>query len=194
LNSFAVGRARKAFSDSVFGAVPTRMFTTNQGNDHAPSKLYQNSDEMMRSILTQTRTIAMLGASTKPDRDSYHVMEFLIEQCGYNVIPVNPAYKQQTILGQPVYATLSDVYQDQPDIKIDMVDVFRRSSEVKTIVDEILNVQNVAKNPIQSVWMQIGVVDHDSAIRAAEHGLKVAMDVCPMREIPRLGLPLPIHP
>jgi uncharacterized protein len=168
------------------------MFSSGQGVE-ASSILHQNSDEALRSILTQTRTIAMLGASTKPDRDSYHVMEFLIEQCGYNVIPINPAYAQQTILGQPVYATLSDVYQEQPGIKIDMVDVFRRSSEVKSIVNEILQVQEAAKNQIQSIWMQIGVVDHDSAVRAAEHGLQVAMDVCPMREIPRLGIPLPVH-
>ena len=99
---------------------------------------HQNSDDTLRSILTQTRTIAMLGASNKPQRDSYHVMEFLMHQCGYTVIPINPMYAQQKILGQPVYASLSDLYQDQPNIQIDMIDIFRRSSEVKEIVQEIL--------------------------------------------------------
>jgi uncharacterized protein len=204
---------------STTSAVTISNPTTNQYNDSTTSSssqplyhqdpldssntmLFNNSDAVLRTILTQTRTIAMVGASTNQNRDSYHVMEYLIKQCGYTVIPVNPTYIHQRILDQPVYGQLSDIYKEQPNIQIDMVQIFRRSSEVSDIVDEIIKwkvgVDPTTSTPsiseITSIWMQIGVIDHAAAIRATDHGFHVAMNVCPMEELPRLGIPIPIEP
>ncbi|MEY4985072.1 MAG: hypothetical protein RIR62_3338 [Pseudomonadota bacterium] len=135
------------------------------------------TDDDIRTILTETRTIAVVGWSPKPDRPSHGVAAYL-KRRGYRVIPVNPGQAGQTALGETIRASLSDI-----DGPVDMVDIFRRSSEVGPVVDEALAVPG-----IRTIWMQLGVVDEEAAARARAAGLRVVMDRCPAIEIPRLGL------
>ncbi len=131
----------------------------------------------IRDLLTHTRTIAMVGASDRPDRASHGVMAFL-QGRGYRVIPVNPALAGTTLHGEPVYGTLSEI-----GVPIDMVEIFRRSDAVGPIVDEAIEIG------AKSVWMQLGVINDEAAAKAEAAGLKVVMDDCPARAIPRLGIP-----
>jgi uncharacterized protein len=134
------------------------------------------SDDYLRGILSSVKTIAMVGASPRPDRPSFHVMEFL-QGRGFRVIPVNPQIAGQTLHGEKVYAALSDI-----PVPVDMVDIFRRSELVPPVVDEAIALH------AKVIWMQLGV-RHDAAAAEAEAaGIKVAMNRCPAIEIPRLGL------
>ena len=142
---------------------------------------FRNSDATIRKILTSTRTIAVVGASPKPERPSHHVMEILIDS-GYRVFPINPGWAGKQILGQTVYASLQDV----PEPVLDMVDIFRRSQDAGAVVDEAIALKKNKK--VKSVWMQIGVVDEAAAQRALDAGLDVVMNRCPAIEMPRLGI------
>lgn len=133
------------------------------------------SDESLRHILSTTRRIAVVGASNKPERPSYGVMQFLIAQ-GYDVIPVNPGIAGQAILGKTVVATLAEA---DP---LDMVDIFRNSA------DAAAPVQDAIRLGAKTIWMQLGVINEDAAATARAAGLNVVMDHCPAIEIPRLGL------
>lgn len=137
----------------------------------------RTNDPEIRRILTETKTIALVGASPKPDRDSHEVMAFL-QSHGYRVIPVNPAVAGQTILGERVRASLAEI--DEP---IDLVDVFRNSEAAGAVADEAI----AAK--ARAVWMQLGVINQAGAARARAAGLAVVMDRCPKIEIPRLRIP-----
>jgi predicted CoA-binding protein len=134
------------------------------------------SDAYISGIFARVKTIAMVGASPRPDRPSNHVMEFL-QRKGFRVIPVNPQAAGQTIHGERVVATLGEIAEP-----IDMVDIFRRSSEVAPIVDEA-----IAKHA-KIVWMQLGVRDDTAAAKAEAAGIDVVMNRCPAIEMPRLGL------
>lgn len=133
-------------------------------------------DALIRRVLTETRTIALVGASAKPERPSYGVMRFLQRQ-GYRVIPVNPGLAGQQLNGETVYARIADIPE-----RIDMVDIFRNSAHAGAASDE-----GVAAGA-RVIWMQLGVSDPAAAKRAEAAGLTVIMNRCPAIEIPRLGI------
>jgi predicted CoA-binding protein len=137
------------------------------------------ADGQIRQILTEARTIALVGASPRPDRDSHRVMRYLLER-GYRVYPVNPSCAGQTILGETVRASLDEIGRP-----IDVVDVFRASEAAGEVVDGAI------RCGARAVWMQLGVVHEAAAARARAAGLAVVMDRCPAIEIPRLGIPPP---
>ena len=133
-------------------------------------------DEDIRALLEETRTIAMVGASDRPDRPSYGVMAYL-QSRGYRVIPVNPQITGEHIHGEFVFRELSQIGDP-----IDMVDIFRRPMAAGEAVDEAIAAG------AKSVWLQIGVINEEAAARAEAAGLKVVMDRCPKIDIPRLGV------
>lgn len=134
------------------------------------------SDTHLRTVLTRTKTVAVVGVSGNPVRPSYFVARYLGLR-GFRVIPVNPGLAGQTLFGETVYADITSV----PDA-VDMVDIFRRSEAVPQIVDDAL-----ARWPaLQTIWMQIGVM-HDAAAAVAEaRGVTVIQDRCPKIEYQRL--------
>ncbi len=132
--------------------------------------------EDIADLLQNARTIAMVGASDRPDRASFGVMKFLQDQ-GYRVIPVNPRITGEHVHSEYVWRELSQIGEP-----IDIVDIFRRSEEVGPIVDEAIEIG------AKAVWMQLGVEDAEAAARAEAAGLKVVMDHCPKIEFARLGL------
>jgi predicted CoA-binding protein len=133
-------------------------------------------DYYLADILRETKTIALVGASPKPERPSYRVMAFLLRK-GYRVIPVNPGHAGGAILDQPVVARLADIGE-----AIDMVDVFRATSALPALVDEILSLPALPK----VIWGQLSVRDDAAAAKAEAAGIKVVMDRCPAIEYPRL--------
>ncbi len=135
-----------------------------------------SGDADIAMLLRQTRRIAVVGASAKPDRPSYGVMAALIDH-GYDVVPVNPGTAGQTIHGRTVVASLDDVVPPA-----DMVDIFRESASAGIVVDAAIG------HGAASVWMQIGVIDAAAAARAEAAGLRVVMDRCPKIELGRLGV------
>ena len=135
-------------------------------------------DATLRDLLTRVRTIALVGWSPKPDRPSHRVAAYLKAR-GYRVIPVNPGQAGTMALGEVVRASLAEISDP-----VDMVDIFRRSEEAGSVVDEAL-----ASLPgLQAVWMQLGVIDAAAAARAEAAGVLAVMDRCPAIEIPRLGM------
>jgi predicted CoA-binding protein len=133
--------------------------------------------EDIAELLGSVRTIAMVGASDRPDRPSYRVMKFLQDH-GYRVLPVNPQITGEHVHGEYVWRELSQIGEP-----IDMVDIFRRPEAAGEAVDEAI------KAGAKAVWMQLGVINEEAARRAEAAGLKVVMDHCPAIEIPKLKLP-----
>jgi predicted CoA-binding protein len=134
------------------------------------------TDDAIRALLLGTRRIAVVGASDRADRPSNRVFRFLLDR-GYDAAPVNPALAGRPVHGVPALASLADA------APLDMVDIFRRSAEAGAVVDEAVRVG------ARSVWLQLGVVDHEAAARARAAGLMVVMDRCPAIEWRRLALP-----
>jgi len=135
------------------------------------------TDDAIRTLLANARTIALVGASDRPDRPSFEVMEFLQNQ-GYRVLPVNPAITGQHVLGEYVWQG-----REQIGEPIDIVDVFRKSDAVGEVVEAAIAVG------AKAVWMQLGVINPEAAATAEAAGLQVVMDRCPKIEIRRLGMP-----
>ncbi|MDQ0319879.1 putative CoA-binding protein [Pararhizobium capsulatum DSM 1112] len=133
-------------------------------------------DYFLKEILTETNTIALVGASPNPERPSYRVMAFLLRK-GYTVYPVNPGQAGKEIQGQKVYAKLADVPRP-----VDMVDVFRAADHLLALVDEVLALPEHPK----VIWGQLSVRDDQAAAKAEAQGIKVVMDRCPAIEYPRL--------
>ena len=133
---------------------------------------YQQT-EIIKRILSECRTIAVVGLSSNPMRPSNGVAAFMKKQ-GYKVIPVNP--NETSVLGEKAFSKLSDV-----DEKIDLVDIFRRSDEAGSAVDEAINIG------AKAVWLQEGVIDEAAAERAESAGLLVVMDRCWLKDFMRYG-------
>jgi uncharacterized protein len=123
-----------------------------------------NSDEMMKEILLNSKTVASVGLSGNPAKASHGVAEYLMRH-GYHVIPVNPTTDE--ILGEKSYPDLTSVPE-----KIDVVQIFRRPEDVPPIVDEAIKVG------AKVIWMQEGIVNEAAAQTAREAGLQVVMDAC----------------
>jgi predicted CoA-binding protein len=134
-------------------------------------------DQDIADLLANARTIAVVGASHRPNRPSYGVMKFL-QHWGYRVIPVNPQITGEHVLGEFVWRELAQI-----GVPIDIVDVFRRPQAAAEAVDQAIFVG------AKAVWMQIGVINEAAAAKAEAAGLKVVMDRCPKIEIPRLSVP-----
>lgn len=134
------------------------------------------ASQEIAEILRSVNTIALVGASEKKDRPSYEVMEYLLEQ-GYTVIPVSPKLAGQTLLGQTVYAKLSEIPQP-----IDMVDVFRNAEAAVGVAHEAVEAR------AKVLWLQKGVVSEEAQQIALDAGMQCVMDRCPKQEIPALGL------
>jgi uncharacterized protein len=133
-----------------------------------------SADADIKALLQNTKVIALVGASPKPERDSNRVMAYLLAR-GYQVIPVNPGLVGQNIHGVPVAASLADI-----GAPVDLVDIFRNSEAAGDTVDEAIAAG------AKAVWMQLGVINKDAADRAEAAGLQTVMDRCPKIEIPRL--------
>lgn len=131
-------------------------------------------DDYIRGILREVKTIAMVGASTNWNRPSYFAMKYL-QQKGFRVIPVNPGAAGKDILGEEVYAQLSDI-----PVKIDMVDVFRRPEECVKIAEQAIAIG------AKVLWLQLEIRNDEAAALAEEAGLKVVMNRCPKIEYARL--------
>ena len=140
------------------------------------------TDALIRQILDKTSTIAMVGASANWVRPSNFAMKYL-QQKGYRVIPVNPLSVGTEIHGELCYSDLADIPES-----IDMVDIFRRSEDAGSIVDQAIRLK--PEMGIQFIWMQLGVIDSDAAERAESAGLTVIMDRCPKIEFGRLNYEL----
>jgi len=134
-------------------------------------------DTYIRGILNTVKTIAMVGVSPKDNRPSYFAFKYLLDR-GYRMIPVNPGQAGKEILGQKVYARLSDIPEP-----IDMVDIFRASPYALPVVEEALTL----KPRPQVIWMQLGVRNDAAAAKAEAAGLKVVMNRCPKIEYGRLS-------
>ena len=125
------------------------------------------SDEYLKQILMDVNVIALVGASPRPHRDSYQVMQVLLEH-GYTVIPVNPREAGNQILGQRCYADLASI-----EPAVDMVDIFRSSEAAFGVTEEAIAIG------AKVVWMQLGIINHQAAMLAAAAGIKVVMNRCP---------------
>jgi predicted CoA-binding protein len=134
------------------------------------------SDQYVRSILTSSKTVAMVGASDNVARPSYFVLKYLINK-RYRVFPINPGIAGTELLGRMVYASLSEVPEP-----IDILDVFRKSEAIPGIIDEALKLNPKPK----VIWMQLGLRDDASAARAEAAGIKVVMNRCMKIEYGRL--------
>src|SRR3954451_16877450 len=122
------------------------------------------SDAELKQLLTAATVVAMVGASSNPDKTSNGIMRKL-QSVGYRVIPVNP--RETEVLGERAYPSLLDVPE-----RIDIVDVFRRAEDTPPIADEAVTIG------AKALWLQTGIVSEDAAARAAAGGLTVVMDTC----------------
>jgi predicted CoA-binding protein len=135
------------------------------------------NDQQIAELLTSARTIAVVGASDRPDRPSYGVMKSL-QSHGYRVIPVNPQITGEHVHGEFVWRELAQIGEP-----IDIVDIFRRPEAAGEAVDQAIFAG------AKAVWMQLGVVNEEAARRAEEAGLQVVMDRCIKIEVMRHGIP-----
>jgi uncharacterized protein len=124
--------------------------------------------EVIKKILSEAKTIAVVGLSSDPSRASFSVSRY-IQSKGYRIIPVNP--NEREVLGEKAYPTLRDVPE-----KIDLVNIFRRPEEAGQFVDEAVAMG------VKAIWMQDGVIDRAAAQRALDAGLDVVMDDCILRQ------------
>lgn len=122
------------------------------------------SDQVLKELLTNATTIAIVGASSNPDKESFGIMQKLLG-AGYHVVPINP--KETEVLGQRSYPSLIDVPEP-----IDIVDVFRRAEDTPAIADDAITIG------AKALWLQTGIASEEAAARAKAGGLTVVMDTC----------------
>lgn len=135
--------------------------------------MYQNpNDQNIKELLTECRTIAVVGLSDKPNRDSFKVAQYMQNQ-GYRIIPVHPRVKE--VLGEKAYKSLAEI----PD-KVDLVNVFRKSEDTPPVVEEAIPLQPKA------VWLQLGIANEDAAQIAKNAGIEFIQDCCIKVEHARL--------
>ena len=142
-------------------------YTTFQANLRQLLSGSKLNKEDLKLILNKVKTIAIVGASSSPDRDSYKVMKFLIDH-EYQIYPVNP--NETNILGRKCYPTLKSIEE-----KIDMVDVFRAEEFVFDITTEAIEID------AKILWTQEGIINEKAASLGRSFGLKVVMDKCPKK-------------
>ncbi|MGA8276339.1 MAG: CoA-binding protein [Thermoplasmata archaeon] len=139
-------------------------------------------EDVLRRALSEARTVAVVGLSDKPERDSNQVARYLRGQ-GYRVVPVNPVLSE--VLGERSYPRIAAI---PPDLPVDVVDIFRRSEEVPAIMDEAI----ARKVPV--VWMQLGISNEEAATSGRQAGLVVVENSCLMTQHRRMGIrPLGAH-
>ena len=136
------------------------------------------SAEEIKSILEKYKTIAVVGLSTNPAKDSHRVAKYLKTK-GYRIIPINPS--ADVILGEKCYKSLLDVPET-----VEIVDIFRPAKDVPPIVDQAIELKRRLGNP-RVIWMQLGIVNEEAAKRAKNASLTVVMDKCMMKEHKRLS-------
>ena len=134
-------------------------------------------DGYIRAILSEVKTIAVVGVSANVSRPSYFVFKYLGER-GYRMIPVNPGLAGSDLLGQAAVASLAEIAEP-----VDMVDIFRASEHVPAIVEQVLHMRPRPR----VVWMQLGIRNDAAACLAEANGIKVVMDRCPKIEYGRLS-------
>ena len=132
-------------------------------------------DHYIKSILDNTKTIAMIGLSSSWQRPSYFVAKYLLDR-GYKVFPVNPREAGKTILNQKVYSSVSEINES-----IDMVDIFRKSSDVDLLIDDVIRTKP------STIWLQIGVINFNAEKLAKENKINMVMNKCPKIEYGRLS-------
>jgi len=132
-------------------------------------------DEYIRDILNNTKNIAMIGLSSSWQRPSYFVAKYLLDR-GYKIFPVNPKEAGKKILNQKVYSSLLEIKE-----RVDMVDIFRKSSDVDFLIDDILNITP------NTIWLQIGVINYKINDVAKKNNINIIMDRCPKIEYSRLS-------
>jgi uncharacterized protein len=132
------------------------------------------SDEALRELLARAKTIAVVGASEKPWRDSHGIAQFLLAR-GYTIYPVNPSYSM--VLGMQCFPDLQSIPES-----VDIVDVFRRSEAAVTVAREAVSIG------AKALWLQLGVISEEASSIASKAGLHVVMDRCIAVEFRRLGL------
>ena len=152
------------------------MTSPSPRTDTTAAPFRNPADETIRAILCTLRTIAVVGCSPDPNRDSHRIAA-LLKARGHTVVPVNPYCRE--ILGERCYASLQEA-RTQAGAAIDMVDVFRRPRFVSQIADEAVAIGT------SILWLQLGVIDEAAAQRAASAGMTVVMDRCPAIEYRRL--------
>ncbi len=141
----------------TFELSPTRPLATVRASSGAWERL---------RILQENRRIAMVGLSADPMRPSHFAAIYMLAE-GYDVIPVNPRYAGETILGQPVYASLAEIPRP-----VEIVDVFRKPQDVPPVAEDAIAIG------AKVLWMQLGIVNEEVAARARAAGLEVVMDRC----------------
>lgn len=127
-----------------------------------------DQDDDIRWVLRHCRTVAVVGLSPKPHRDSHMVARYMQAQ-GWRIVPVNPMAAGQSILGEPVYPSLAEAARFE---RIELVNCFRNSADIPPIVDEAISIGALA------VWMQLGVEHDEAAERARQAGLRVVQNRC----------------
>ena len=124
-------------------------------------------------ILSESKTVAIVGISDKPERPSHKVAKYLNEH-GYKIIPVNPRLKE--VLGKKCYANLTDI-----NVSVDIVDIFRKPEDINPIIDSAINIG------AKTIWMQEGITNDEASDKAESAGLMVVMNRCMLKEHSRLS-------